>query len=187
MFKRKNPRPLFRAFSNHMWPEMGWRRFFFYIKQRIVRLSDSAHRIALGLAFGMAVSFNPYVGTHILQACGLCYLFRGNIIAGALGTIIGNPSTFPFFWWLSIMIGSTILGWFGVSSAGDVSHNSDFGALFQTAMSDPLHVLLPWTLGGYVLALITLPISYFTFYPLIRAAKRARAALILRKKKAKKQ
>ncbi len=184
MFKRQNPRPLLRAGCNYIWPEMGWKRFFAYTKKRIIRLSDSPHRIAMGLAFGVAASFSPYIGTHIIQACALSYLFRGNIIAGALGTIIGNPSTFPFFWWLSIVVGNVILGWFGVEGT-IISQDTNFVALFKTAFSEPVHLLLPWTLGGYIIAILIFPISYAIFYPIIKAAKLARAKLITRKRKAR--
>lgn len=184
MFIRKKPRPKLKAIQNYLWPQMGWRRFFAYLKHRIIRLSDSPHRIALGLSFGVAASFNPYVGTHIIQACALSYLFRANIVAGVLGTIIGNPSTFPLFWWLAIVVGSTILGWFGVEMTQTISQSMDFTALFQAALDDPLHILLPWSVGAYVIGLIILPISYLIFYPLIRGAKLARAKLIARKRKA---
>ena len=184
MFIRQNPRPKLKALQNYFWPEMGWRRFFIYLKHRVTRLSDSPHRIALGLSFGVAASFNPYVGTHIIQACILCYIFRANIVAGALGTIVGNPSTFPLFWWLAIITGSTILGWFGVEMTQTISQSMDFTVLFQSALDDPLHILLPWSVGAYVIGLIILPISYMIFYPMIKATKLARVKLINHKRKA---
>lgn len=185
MFIRKKPRPPLKAIRNYFWPAMGWGRFCKYIKHRIVRLSGTPHAIALGISFGVAASFNPYFGTHIVQACALSYIFRGNIIAAVLGTIIGNPITFPFFYLLAHFTGSVILsGLFGIEMPEIVNQEFDIKVLFQSALDDPLHILLPWTIGAYVIGLAAMPISYMIFYPLIKGAKLARAKILARKRKA---
>ena len=155
LFKRKNPRPLLRRIRNFIWPDMGLRRFVVYVKQRVIRLGDTPRNVALGLAFGVATSFNPFVGTHILQACVLAFLFRANYAAAALGTVIGNPLTFPFMWG-------------GAAFAGTFFVQDSFWA---------------WVIGAYLVGAVMVPVCYFIFLPLVKGARLVRQALIARVKK----
>jgi hypothetical protein len=36
---------------------------------------------------------------HFVLSALLAYIARANIIASAIGTVVGNPWTFPFIWW----------------------------------------------------------------------------------------
>ena len=83
---------------------MGLKRAMVYLKHRTLRISDSAHKVALGLALGLGVSFTP-CWVLFLQAALYGYIFRGNIFAAVLGTFVGNPWTFPFFWWAGFSFG----------------------------------------------------------------------------------
>jgi uncharacterized protein (DUF2062 family) len=135
---------------------MGWDRFFSYIKHRVIRIGDSPRNIALGLAIGLAVSFNPFFGTHIAQALVLCFLFRANYLAAAIGTLAGNPVTFPVFWAMSAPVGHI---W----------------------VADPFWA---WVIGGYIVGAFSL-LTYWAFLPLISAAKMARLAMIAHKQSKK--
>ena len=174
-FKRGKPRAIKDAIANFFWPQIGWLRFATYIKKRIIRLADTPHRIALGLAFGIAASFNPFVGTHILQSLILCTIFRANYIAAAIGTIIGNPLTFPFFWWAAIWLGNIILTLMGFENALDAK----LIALdtIKSLVEDPGSVFLPWVIGGYVIGAALIPVSYMLFKPIVTIAKAARTQI----------
>ncbi len=69
-----------------------------YIWHRVGRLHGTPHSIAGGFAAGVAVSFTPLVGSHFVLAALLAWMTRSNIVAGLLGTAVGNPWTFPFIW-----------------------------------------------------------------------------------------
>ena len=69
-----------------------------YIWHRVGRLHGTPHSIAGGFAAGAAISFTPFVGSHFVLAALIAWLTRSNIIAGLLGTAVGNPWTFPFIW-----------------------------------------------------------------------------------------
>ena len=101
MFRRRHKlHPLDWA-RNMVWPRIGWRRAYHYWMARMGRLPGTENSLAIGFASGAAMSFTPFVGFHIILAAFLRLIFRGNIIASAIGTIIGNPWTFPFIWiWL---------------------------------------------------------------------------------------
>ncbi|HEU0222394.1 MAG TPA: DUF2062 domain-containing protein, partial [Paracoccaceae bacterium] len=116
-------------------PRKGWRRGFEYLGHRVKRLPDTPHRIALGFALGALVSFSPFFGFHFLYAALLAWIFRGNIIAGLIGTVVGNPFTFPAIAAGSLGLGRWILG--GRQSAMDfkeIAHafGEAFGGLWQT-------------------------------------------------------
>lgn len=169
-----------RKTLNFFWPIMGWKRFGAYWKKRIIRMSDSVHNIALGLSLGIAVSFNPFVGTHIVQAAFFAYLLKANIPASAIGTLTGNPSTFPFMWVASFVIGNTLFAWLGIETGLQTSalSVSEIPALLTAAKETPLTVLMPWAVGGYIAGAVCIPCVYVIAYPIVKGAKAARLAVI---------
>lgn len=186
ILKRKKEETLSNKIGNFIWPSMGWARFVTYVKKRIVRMPGSSRRIALGFALGVACSFNPFVGTHIMQAALLCVILRANVASSALGTLVGNPSTFPIMWWSALLVGQTLLNLFGHEvSLGLLSDKTGLTDLLRAAHADPWQILLPWTVGAYVLGAASLPIVYALAYPVIKGAKKARAKLIEAGRKAR--
>ena len=104
MFRRRHSQSFVSRIRSVVWPERGFRRLFAYLLQRIARMPGSPLSIAIGVACGVSVSFTPFIGFHFLLGAFLAYLLRGNILASAIGTIVGNPWTFPlasvgFFHW----------------------------------------------------------------------------------------
>jgi len=86
-----------------------WKRSFLYIKHRILRLPQSTHKVAMGLASGCVVSWTPVFGFHIVQSYLFCKIFKASFLAGLVGTLFGNPWTFPFLLWTSYQVGHFIL------------------------------------------------------------------------------
>ncbi len=181
MFKRRTPLTLPPLAKQAIWPDMGFKRSLIYIKHKILRLSDSPHKIALGLAIGFGVSFTPILGTHFLQAGFLAFLFRGNILSAIIGTFVGNPWTFPFFWWAGFSSGKAMYGLLGISGAAEFPQGMDPGHLMDLLWSEPLSLFLPWLLGGYTLCLLSVPMGYLVYFYIVRAAKRARTRTLAQK------
>jgi len=92
------------------WPRMGWMRASRYYVYKVGRLTATPHAIAVGFACGAFASFTPFMGFHLLLCMGLAYLLRGHIIASVIGTIVGNPLTFPMIWLVTYNFGKQILG-----------------------------------------------------------------------------
>ena len=90
-------------------PPGGWRRALLYMRHRLTRIPDAPHRIARGVACGIFVSFTPLIGLHLLLAAALAWLVRGNVVAALIGTVVGNPLTFPFIAVLSLDLGRAIM------------------------------------------------------------------------------
>lgn len=160
---------------------MGWLRAFHYTRHRIVRLSDSTHKIALGLALGTGISFTPIIGTHFIQVGFLAFLFRANLISALIGTFAGNPWTFPFMWWAAIKFGAYLLSIFGVAASETLPEHVDLTTLWHIFTSEPVRIFLPWALGGYLIAFLSVPLTYPVFYRMVCVAKVARAKARLRK------
>ncbi|MBL4804383.1 MAG: DUF2062 domain-containing protein [Alphaproteobacteria bacterium] len=153
---------------------MGWIRAAKYTRLRIVRLSDSTQKIALGLAIGTAISFTPIVGTHFIQAGFLAYIFRANFLAALIGTFAGNPWTFPFMWWAAMTFGSFIFQSLGFPASVSLPDHIDLAVVWDLIKTEPTRIFMPWLLGGYLLALLSMPLSYMIFYNMVHGAKKAR-------------
>jgi len=84
-------------------------RFFRFLKMKLYRIRDFPESVAIGLAWGVAISFTPVLGFHLI----ICYLgtvmMRGNLIAATVGSVIGNPWTFPFFFYMAYKLGLSFI------------------------------------------------------------------------------
>lgn len=159
MFRRRVARGLLGTLRGWVWPAGGWRRALRYLAMRTSRLAGTPHSIAAGLAAGIAVSFTPFLGFHILLACLICLPLRGSFIAAAIGTAAGNPWTFPFIWLWIYGFGRWLLG--------DAAPPMTFRELTPGLIFDrPVTVLWPMVVGGIPTAIVAGIASYF---PLVRA------------------
>jgi len=109
MFRRRKPLSTLNQMRAFIWPERGFRRLFSYLFQRIIRLPGSPASIASGFAAGVAASFTPFLGLHFILAAALAMLFRGNVLASAIGTFFGNPWTFILIWLADYEVGLGII------------------------------------------------------------------------------
>ena len=98
MFKRREKLSWKKRLSGYLWPQGGWKRYGQFILLKLHRLGGTPRSIAAGFACGAAISFTPFVGLHTLLAVVLAWALRFNVLAAAIGTIAGNPWTFPFIW-----------------------------------------------------------------------------------------
>jgi uncharacterized protein (DUF2062 family) len=171
MFQRRRPLTPRQNLRELLWPSMGWGRVIKYMLRRIMRLSDSPARIARGLALGGSLSFSPIVGTHILQALAVSYVMRANYLGAAIGTIIGNPWTFPFMWYASYKLGVLIFALFGMEVAVNLPEGITFWVAVDMALHQPFELFVPWMVGGYVLAALTWPVFFVVFLILIKRLK----------------
>lgn len=178
ILKRRKKQPLWNKLRNLLWPRMGWGRTLRYYKHRTIRISDSTHSIAAGLAIGCAVSWTPAFGTHLIQAAFFCWIFRGNYIAAIIGTAFGNPWTFPFLFWIGYHVGKVVFWLFGF---GDYFQDLPAPLGMEELMDHPMKVLFPMIVGGYICAAVTSPALYYLFYSMIKGARLARKLRIQRK------
>ena len=79
-----------------------------YISLSIKRIKGTPQALSLGLATGIAVSFTPFIGLHALLAIFISWIIGGSMAAALIGTLFGNPWTFPFIWYFTFEIGQFI-------------------------------------------------------------------------------
>ena len=120
--------------KSRLWPQEGWKAYGRDLLLRLRRMPGTPRSIAAGVACGIAISFTPFVGFHLLLAALTAWIIRGNILASALGTAAGNPWTFPFIWLSVLYTGRWMLG-------GDYAHSVqvDFIHFFEKATRALLH------------------------------------------------
>ena len=160
MFRRRHPIPLWRRLRGWLWPDIGWRRLGIYLVKRVTRLSGTPHSIAAGFACGTAISFTPFIGLHLIGGVLLSFVVRGNYIACAVGTLIGNPATFFFIWPASYQLGHWILG-----SRAIMPRSSEAWTL-GWLLENYERLVWPMTVGGVPLGILAGLLLYF---PVARA------------------
>ena len=120
-------------------------RFISYYKLKLARLPASPHAIAAGFACGSMVSFTPLLGLHFLLAIVFAYIIRGNYVAALLGTIVGNPITFPFIWGLIYKVGEFVTS----NKQKELNHEINIDMI----ITQTYEIFLPMLLGGAILAI----------------------------------
>ena len=76
---------------------------------RVRRIDGSPSGVAVGVAWGVAVSFTPFYFLHIGIAVAGSWLMGGSLLAAAIGTLFLNPLTFPIISWLTYSVGNYFL------------------------------------------------------------------------------
>ena len=152
IFRSRTKRHPLRRLREYLWPTSGWRRAFLYMQYRIARLPGTPYSIAARLACGAAISFTPFIGLHLFLAVVMAWLLGVNVLASAIGTVAGNPWTFPFIWLWSYRIGANVLGW-------EVGDHLEAGSLtLGNILAHPIEtlgpVILPMTVGGLLTAVV---------------------------------
>ena len=84
ILKRRHPRTRAQHIREALWPSMGIARLIKYYKHRIARLPGTPYYIAAGFATGVAVSFTPLVGFHLVIAGFITWVLGGSLVAMAL-------------------------------------------------------------------------------------------------------
>jgi hypothetical protein len=178
MFGRRNPLPVHHRVWSVVWPKAGWRRASRYMAHRVRRLPGTPYRIAAGVASGAAVSFTPFIGLHFVAAALLALLLRGNVVASAIGTAVGNPWTFPFIWTWIYTLGQWLMG---ADAASDFPATLDMDYIFER----PLDVLWPMTLGALPTAVVAWIVIFWPVRGAVAEYQHVRHLRIRRKVRAR--
>ena len=139
-----------------------------YVLKRTTRLSGTPHSIAAGVACGVAISFTPFIGFHLAGAFLLCLLLRGNYVAGAVGTLVGNPWTFPFIWVAIYELGHVLLG--TRASQIEPVERWDLSRFFAEVEA----VFWPMVVGGVPMAVIAGLATYFALVRVVAVYQQER-------------
>lgn len=186
ILKRQKPKKTRHKIRDALWPRMGWRRTLRYTKYRLIRLQDSERNIAVGLSWGAAISFTPFMGGHILMAALFTWMMRGNVIAGAIGTVWGNPWTLPLMQLASFETGKLLFRIFGIVEFSAMPENLSLKKMFDYVIEHPYDLVIPWVAGGLVLTFATWPLFYMLHMAILENARKTRHAAREHNQKARK-
>ena len=141
-------------------------RIISYYKLRLARLPASNYAISSGFACGAMVSFTPLLGFHFVLAVFFAYLIRGNFIAALIGTVVGNPLTFPFIWGLIYKIGTYVTN----INLEKITHEINFDMI----VSQTYEIFFPMLVGGVIIAPLVWITTYYIIYSFIASFKKRR-------------
>jgi uncharacterized protein (DUF2062 family) len=188
MFRRRKRQSSLRRAQEFIWPRRGWKRAGRYIWHRLQRLPGTPHSIAIGFALGCSLSVTPLVGIHFFIAALLAWLIRGNVVASAFGTLLGNPWTFPIIWLTTYHLGQLMLG-NGLSLDNELDFTFMFTGLIQSMieadgalfLDQVWPIWMPMFLGSVPSALFTGVVVYAIFYRLTESYQSRRHARLERR------
>ena len=183
MFRRRKPLSTINQMRSVLWPARGFRRLFSYLFQRIIRLPGTPASIAIGFASGVAASFTPFLGFHFIIGGALAMLFRGNVLASAIGTFFGNPWTFILIWLADYETGVSVMHLLGYGADLRVLSIEELGAVMGHVMQfmsfsgtiewadlavDFEQVFTPMLIGGIVLGSLAWVVSFLLTFWAVR-------------------
>ena len=174
LFKRRHPLSVGKRLGGLVWPRSGWRRTATYFGHRLSRLPGSPSGIAAGFACGAAISFTPLIGLHFIGAAVLAWALRGNLFASAVGTVVGNPWTFPLIWLWIFNLGTWVLGW---EAGRELPETMSFTLIVE----HPWEIFLPMLVGGIPTALVAWFGFFFPVKRVVSSYQKARAKRLRRK------
>ena len=162
------------------WPKRGLARPFVYLAKRLPRLSATPHAIAAGFAAGAACSFTPLLGFHFVLSFVVAFIMRGNMIAAALGTVVGNPLTFPFIFAATYETGRWIFSFIDGEKMPDSeaieSQSEELieRGLFSVDLDQVWPVLTTMMVGAVPLGIIAFAVFYVLVRSFVVSMQRAR-------------
>jgi len=147
-------------------------------KQKFLHMlgsDDAPERVAASFALGVAISFTPTFGFHLITALFLAFLLKLKKVDVVLGTLVVNPLTLAPVSWLAIHVGRFMLQ----ARREAVSHlpwremlNYSFWANAGPTMRA---IGVQWAIGMFALSVLAGAITYAVVLRAI-VAHRARLA-----------
>jgi uncharacterized protein len=147
-----------------VWPSMGAKAWLRWVLLTLVRQAENPHKVALGFAVGVWVSFVPILGTHLLVAAVACYALRASFMAAFVGSWVGNPWTYYAMWWCGYQLGHRLLGLPEIDIKSLLSGTFSLSMVWYNAEVFWHGVIFPALIGGLI---VGVPLSA-PFYFVVR-------------------
>ena len=187
-FGRKKKKKLIISIYNFIKIFFAFSRTKKYISLSIKRIKGTPQALSLGLATGIAISFTPFIGLHALLAIFISWVIGGSMAAALIGTLFGNPWTFPFIWYFTFEIGQFM-------NYGFISYQQEFSfKIIKKEITTLLVILkniivfanipeleenveklklIPFMIVGSIpLVFITWILSYFSFFIIFKSYRK---------------
>ena len=168
LFKRRDSESMAERLRVHLWPRRSWARSSRYIAYRLRRLKATPHAIALGFAVGAFWAVTPFFGVHVALAVAIAWVLGGSMVAAILGTFLGNPLTYPLFWYTTYEMGTLMLG-------SDAERPGDLPAtLADGSVAQLWPIIKPMSLGAIPIGIAVAVLCYFVVKPIVEAYQERR-------------
>ncbi len=132
----------------------------------LLHLDDPPHRLALALSVGVFIAFSPLFGLHTVMALLVAWLFRLNLAAVLLGTLVNNPWTFAPIFGTSLWVGIRL---WGRHHEIPPIHWERLAVL--TLPHQLVPYLIPFVIGTLLLGTIAAVLTYAIAVPVITKAR----------------
>lgn len=172
---RKKRRDVVDHVQEYFWPSIGGRAFLRFMEIKLKRARGSAHAIALGFAMGAFASFTPYMGLHALIAIILAVPFGGSALMAILGTVIGNPWTFPAIWLSTYNLGNYVLD---RHEAPEFPETFEVSEILNNLSFYTDNFIWPMTVGGLPMGALFATAIYVLLYNNLNRYRKARAKFL---------
>jgi uncharacterized protein (DUF2062 family) len=96
--------------------DRSWNRTKHFVVHNVLHADDPPHRLAMGVAIAMFVTFTPTIGLQMALVVGLAWLFKANKLVGVPLVWISNPATMVPILYGCYWVGKKILGGPGISA-----------------------------------------------------------------------
>jgi uncharacterized protein (DUF2062 family) len=147
--------------------------------RRLLAIDDPPERTALAFSVGILIAFSPFLGLHTIMATVLAFNFRFNKIAIYTGTFVNNPLTLVPIILASYAVGAFLM-WrpMGLPAEGlELLRDPHLltAVYWHKLLGHGWDVLLPFALGGTVLAVVCSLAAYPVTLRLLRAHRRKKS------------
>lgn len=157
---------------------LAWQWLMRFLKHRVLHVEDSPHRIALGVALGLAVAWTPAIGLQTVILILLGWLVRANIMAGMPFLWLSNPLTVVAVYAPSYHLGCRLVGADagGGNFVGDVSGAMGLSGGFVEKVQAWWRVTAPYAgplwVGSMIMAVLIGALAYVATYWAVVAYRR---------------
>lgn len=163
LFNRRDSESMAERLRVHLWPRRNWSRSGRYLGYRLRRLKATPHAIALGFAIGAFWAVTPFFGIHVALAVAIAWFLGGSMVAAILGTFMGNPLTYPLFWYTTYEMGTLMLG-------KDADRPVDLPAsIFGGSLAQIWPIIKPMSLGAIPIGFGVAALCYVIVKPMVQA------------------
>ena len=143
-----------------------WKRLKRFLVHRVLHVDDTPHRIALGVAIAIFVTWTPTVGFQMALTVALAWLLGANKLVGIPFVWISNPLTLVPIFLPNYYVGRWILGGDDRPPDFDAVVNVSGGWLARVSAwwSETWNALLPLWVGSLLVSVALAVPTYFVTY-----------------------
>ncbi len=154
-----------------------WQRGKDFCVYKVLHADDPPHRLALGIAIGMFVTFLPLMGVQMMLSFFLAWLLRANKVVGVPLVWISNPLTIIPIYYPCYVLGCKLLGlpdeWARLkvnwqTAEPGVTLGNKIGLWWENLWNSLLEIVGPLGLGCLIVASVAGILSYYLSLVLIR-------------------